>query len=372
MTSLRIAHVLAPAPFGGLERVVAALAEGHGGRGHHVHVINVFEHGEQPVPLDVAGRPGVTSHVVQVGRRRYWQERAAVRRLCRDAGIQVVHSHGYRPDIIDSGIASGIGAARVSTVHGFTGGGLKDRLFEQLQQRALRRFDGVVAVSQLLQRQLAARGVPAGRLHCIPNAWVAPGSAPLSRAEARAALGLPADGAVLGWTGRLSTEKAPDVLLAALEQLPQPAQWTAAFIGDGPEAGSLRARADAAGLAARVRWCGAVPQASRYFSAFDVFVLSSRTEGTPIVLFEAMAAAVPIVATRVGGVPDVIGDREGWLVPSEDPAALAAAVADALARPDEAQRRAGAARDTLASAYARDPWLDRYEALYRDCAAGAR
>jgi glycosyltransferase involved in cell wall biosynthesis len=94
-------------------------------------------------------------------------------------------------------------------------------------------------------------------------------------------------------------------------------------------------------------------------------VLSSRTEGTPIALLEAMAAAVPTVATAVGGVPDVISDREAWLVPPEAPGRLADAVRELLAAPDLAAARGRAGRERLLQGHGTGPWLDRHEALYR-------
>jgi glycosyltransferase involved in cell wall biosynthesis len=85
----------------------------------------------------------------------------------------------------------------------------------------------------------------------------------------------------------------------------------------------------------------------------------------PLVLLEAMAAQVPIVATRVGGVPEAIGNDEAWLVPPEDPVQLATAIAAALQDPEDARRRASSAADRLSTAFSFEGWLDSYEAVYR-------
>lgn len=361
---LTVAHVLAPARFGGLERVVRALAAGHSERGHRVHVIHVIEVNESLVPIDFGSASTVETHVVRVKRRRYWRERAEVRALCRAHGVQIVHTHGYRPDVIDSGVAHSIGAGRVTTVHGFTGGGFKNRMLESAQVAVFRRFDAVVSVSAPLMQALENRGVPREVLHLIPNAWVPPAAEPLTRRDARAALGVADADIAIGWVGRLSSEKAADTLLDALTLTP-PGAFTAAFLGDGPLLAALRERAAVAGISGSVRWCGAVDEASRFFPAFDVFVLSSRTEGTPIVLFEAMAAGVPIVATRVGGVPDVVSEKEARLVPPDDPRALADALLATISDRHEANRRSAAATARLRSSYAATEWLDRYESLYR-------
>jgi len=287
--------------------------------------------------------------------------------ILRRAGADVLHTHGYRPDVVDGPLGRRLGIPAVTTVHGFTGGGLKSRLFEWLQVRAYRRFDGVVAVSAPIVERLVGAGVPAARVHCIRNAWV-PGPPVVDRAQARERLGLPPDGLVVGWVGRLSREKAPDVLLEALGLLGAQAPLTV-FVGDGREAAALKSRAAALALEGKVRWAGRVDGAARLLPAFDSFVLSSRTEGTPIVLFEAIAAGVPVVATRVGGVPDVVSDAEAVLVPSEDPAALATALRSVLADTGGSAVRAAAAQGRLARDFAEGPWLDRYEALYRELGA---
>ena len=115
-----------------------------------------------------------------------------------------------------------------------------------------------------------------------------------------------------------------------------------------------------------------MPDAAGLLRAVDVVVLSSRTEGTPIVLFEAMAASVPIVAAAVGGVPDVLSGAEALLVEPENADALAAAIRAVRAEPDAAARRAHAAHTRLLSQYDVDPWLSRYETIYRALLPGAR
>jgi glycosyltransferase involved in cell wall biosynthesis len=191
---------------------------------------------------------------------------------------------------------------------------------------------------------------------------------PLDRAAARAQLGIAPNTWVMGWVGRLTGEKGPDVFIDALAHVRRP-EWTAVILGDGPRRPELEARAAALGLGARMRWCGVVPGAGRLYAAFDVFVLSSRTEGIPIVLFEAMAAGTPVVATRVGGVPDVVTEREGALVPPGDPTALAAAIDAVAADPRAASVRAAAARDVLTRRFALEPWLAAYDDAYEHAVA---
>ncbi|HEX6938512.1 MAG TPA: glycosyltransferase [Longimicrobiales bacterium] len=360
---MTILHVLDLGEIGGLLRVVQALASGHRARGHAVHVAPVMHEDRSAHPLLVQLREaGVHVSPVIVPPRAYHRERRGIAALCRRFRPRVVHTHGYRPDLVDAAVARRFGIPAVTTVHGFTGGGWRNRLYERLQRRALRRFDAVVAVSRALAEHLVRSGAPPHRVVTLPNAW-APTHPPLGRPAARRALGLPAAGFHVGWVGRLSHEKGPDVLLDAVPLLAD-LPITASFIGDGPERRRLEDRAAALGIRDRVRWHGIIDDACRVFPAFDVFALSSRSEGTPIALFEAMAAGVPVVATRVGGVPDVVSEAEAWLAPPDDPARLAAAIRAVAAAPETAARRARAARQRLERDFALEPWLARYEALY--------
>jgi glycosyltransferase involved in cell wall biosynthesis len=263
---------------------------------------------------------------------------------------------------VDAGVARRLGVPTVTTVHGFTGGDWKNRFYERLQRRAYRKFNAVVAVSRALGEKLIRDGVPLGRVHVVPNAWeeAAP---PLDRAAARCLLGVGEDGFLVGWAGRLSSEKGPDVLLDALPHLSD-LPVNVSVVGNGRERQSLIARVRQLGLEERVRWHGIVRDAGRLFAAFDTFVLSSRTEGTPIVLFEAMATGVPIVATRVGGVPDVVSPAEAALVPPDDPLALAAAIRAVYRNPAAAHERARHAREHLLRDFSVAPWLGRYEVIY--------
>ena len=111
------------------------------------------------------------------------------------------------------------------------------------------------------------------------------------------------------------------------------------FVGDGPERAALVAQAAALGIASRVHFTGMVPEASSILPAFDALVLSSRSEGTPMVLLETIHAGVPIVASAVGGVPDLVPAGSALLVPPNDPVALASAIDQALADPGAARTR---------------------------------
>lgn len=343
--------------------MIRSLARGQHRVGCRVDVVAIHEPLTRDRPfVDALAADGISTHVVEAGGRSYLRERAAVRALCAKLTPSIVHTHGYRPDVIDAPAAMSAGIRTVTTVHGFTSYGIRGRLYEMIQRRAFRHFDAVVAVSQPIARKLLTVGVRPERVHVIPNA-TDDGVAPASREHARRTLGLGPKDFVIGWVGRLSPEKGPDVFVAALAELVH-SDVRACVVGDGPERHRLEAQAKSLDVADRIRWVGSVPNAGRLFSAFDVFVLSSRTEGTPIVLIEALTAGVPIVATRVGGVSDLFGANEAYLVEPLSPREIASAVRLVQSAPDSARRRTPNAGAML-SADAHTKWISEYERVYR-------
>lgn len=362
--SRRILHLLAPAETGGLERVVAELSAGLRRKGDEVLVgIVLDEPGVHHPFVEQLREWNVPHSELQVGSRRYLRERKLVGELCDTFDPDVVHTHGYRCDVLDAGVARDRGIATVSTAHGFTGGSPKNRLLQWIQRRSYSSFDVVVAVSAPLRHRLSASGVPDDQIAVIRNAW-RPRTEQLSRSESRRRLELPSEAFVAGWVGRFSREKAPDLFVEALERL-ETESAIGCMIGDGALRGEIAERARASALRGRLHLPGSIPKAERFYRAFDVFVLSSRTEGTPMVLFEAMNACVPIVATKAGGVPDVVSRSEARLVEPEDVEGLADAIADVRRDSTDREGRTRRAKERLEREFSVGRWLDRYRTLYR-------
>jgi glycosyltransferase involved in cell wall biosynthesis len=360
--SLTILHVAAPAAFGGLESVLLELTGGHRRAGHRVVLAAVLDPGAVvgAVP-DRAAAAGVEVVPLSVPPRAYPLEYRQLREVIRRIRPDVVHTHGARSDLIGGLAARRAGVPWISTMHGFTGGDRKNRFYEWLQVRACRRAQAVVAVSSPIRNVLVRGGVSADRVHLLANAWTPQPLLP--RGEARRRLGVAEGEPVIGWVGRLTHEKGADLFLEALALI-QDVPWRADLIGEGRERAVLEAQARRLEIGHRVHWHGLLPEAASLFPAFDSWVLSSRTEGTPIALFEAMAARVPVIVADVGGVPDVVSSVEALLVPAGRPEALAAALRAALAAPEAAAARAAAAHRRLTATYAPQPWLDAHETLY--------
>lgn len=358
---MRLTHVLAPANFGGLERVVFALSTGQQRRGNAVHVVMLVEAGTaEPFVATQLKHEEVEVVTIPTRRRDYLTQMRLLSDHCRETEPDVLHTHGYLPDVLSRALPRSVTARRVSTVHGFIGGTLRGRVYEWLQCRAYGRVDAV-AVSRKLASDLVARGVPKTKVHLIPNGAVP--VALLDRKVARQQLGLSEETFNVGWVGRVSHEKGLDVLLDALRQLTDlPIRLT--VVGDGPSRAALQRYCEGSGLNSAVHWAGVLFDPSAMLRAFDLVVISSRTEGTPMTLLEAMSAQVPVVATAVGGIPDVMAAEQGLLVPSEDPGALTAAIRSVYYDRTAAMRRAFAARRRIDTDFSMENWLEQYDTLY--------
>lgn len=265
-----------------------------------------------------------------------------LRRLVREREIDVVHTHMPLPAAYARVALPGRRPAFVHTEHNMWGRYRPPTRWANAatyrrNARAIAVSDGVAgSIRSSVPVTVVVHGTDPGRVASGPDA----------RAEARSRLGLPAEARVVGTVGNFTAKKDQASLLRAFASLPPTAggsdrETVAVLVGLGPLEGELRALAAELGVADRVLFAGSRDDVFEILPAFDVFTLSSRFEGLPISLLEAMATGVAPVVTAVGGIPEVVTDGvDGMLVPPGDPGALAAALAKVL---DDDALRAGLA-----------------------------
>lgn len=341
---LKVVHLIAPGEYGGAESVVRELAIAKSAASQHIVAALIDDSGPHAF-LDGLEKRGCPLVRIPAGGRRYGRQVRQVATVLRSLGADILHTHVYHADIIGYLAGQRCGIPTVATAHGFTGGDRTIRLYEWLDMRVLRRFDRVICVSDAMRRHLLENGLRPERLRVVRNglSWT-PGA---NRAAAREQLGLPADARVIGWIGRLSHEKGADLLLDAMSQLDS-SNVCAALIGNGPQRSEIEARLRASpGLGSRVRLLGSVANAAMFLAAFDALAITSRTEGLPITLLEALNARVPVVSFAVGGVPEVIDQEGAWLAPAGDVFALAAQVRTLLSHPELAVQKAARAHEIV-------------------------
>lgn len=365
--AVRVMQVIAAGPVGGAETVVLALSCALRDAGAHVVLAVLADSSSEPF-VERAKQVGLIVEVLAASGRNYLRDLVGLRRVLATHHIRLVHTHGYRADMMGLLAARSRHVPSVATAHGFTLGGRRNRLNQRLGLIALRRHHAVIAVSQPLVDGLRRVGIAANRIALIRNAWTAPSRPYLPMDDARRALGLEASALYLGWVGRLSVEKGADLAIESLARISHRGARLA-ILGEGRELPRLKELAKGLKLAERVIFLGLVPEAARYLPAFDALVLSSRTEGTPMILLEAAKAHVPIVAADVGGVRDIVVPGAGALVQAGDPGALAIGMDSVLSDRVRALGEADAAARHVDENFSAGAWLDRHMALYRSLGA---
>jgi glycosyltransferase involved in cell wall biosynthesis len=356
-----IVHVLSSYGVGGQERVALDLAIGQKARGHEVSVISL-----SPEP-DGAMADEFASAGIAVGRveKRDGLDPTLVPRLARELvkrRADVVHTHNPLPLIYGAPAACLARAAAIHTKHGMNPGGRGQRW---LRRTAARLVNAFVAVSDTTAAQARAQHDTAlDKLHTIPNGIRLDRYTPdpEARAASRVELGL-GDAWVVGTVGRLAASKNQAMLVRAMAPILS-SRVRLVIVGDGEDRAEVEAAVAALPEPRWVVLTGRRMDVPRLIHAFDVFAMSSRTEGLPLVVPEAMAAGLPIVTTGVGGLPSVVDDQVTGLVVPVDEQSLAAALA-ALEADRERARAMGARGRTAALArYSYDRMVDAYLAVY--------
>lgn len=293
--------------------------------------------------------------------------------LCRRRRVEVWHSHDYKTDVLGRLVRRRLpGLKLVSTVHGFTRENLKMRLYARLNDLALAGFDHVFAVSPPLLRHCAMHGVHPDRLSYLPNAIELadyPQRTHTMQHDARRRHGIAGDGPAIALLGRLSKEKGVDRALQLYAELRRSRPGvTLHLIGDGPERGRLETQAESLGIRDGVTfhgWCG---EPTSLLTAMDALLLTSHTEGMPNAVLEAMALGVPVAATAVGGVPEMLGGgHAGVLLAGSGVADWVEPVASLLSPSPRRASMALNARRRVETHYAFDARMrqvcERYESL---------
>ena len=253
--------------------------------------------------------------------------------------------------------------------HGYTWPSMKARLYNQLDRWSLRTADQVVTVSLPFRDELVAHGVRRERIEILHNAiqpdWAESAFEPSAQQALRARFSIPPDSAVILIVGRLSREKDHLSLLDAVQTLDKSLSPHLVIVGEGPERSRIEGRIRALNLTGSVTLTGQQDSAKPFYGIASVAVLSSRSEGSPNALIEAMAAGVPVVATRVGGIPEIVADeKSALLVTAGDSAAMNKAIRRLLTDRTLAQRLTVESRNLIHEKHAPEARLERLLQIY--------
>jgi glycosyltransferase involved in cell wall biosynthesis len=288
--------------------------------------------------------------------------------------IDVIHAHEFYMSAVGAAVSRLTGVPLVVTVHGKSY--YPDRRRRRVLYRLIaRQARGVVTVSQDLRRFFSGTvGISEERVQVIYNGIEPrPGDAGRDPALLEAC-GVPPDARLVGAVGNLYAVKGHERLIRALPAIVrQHPGARLVILGRGPLRERLEAEARALGVGDRVHLLGYRDDVAQWLGAVDVFASASLSEGLPLSVLEAMAAAKPVVVTDVGGMPEIVRDGEtGFVVPVADPAALADRISSLLANPGLAGRLGSAGRRRVGAVFSLDAMVARYRDLYRQALDGGR
>ena len=386
---IRILRVIGRLNVGGPALHVAYLSAGLAERGYETTLVagNVAR-GEDSMSFAAEGL-GVP--VVRLGEMR--RDISPVRdtrtvaqlvRLIRETRPDILHTHMAKAGAVGRVAALAAGEARPPVIlHTFHGHVLR-HYFDPVRNAAFRRLERwlarttttLVAVSPQVRDELVELGVAPAQKFVVVRLGIElaeRASAPDARDEQRRMLGIPPERFVVGWIGRMTEVKRTDDVLRTFRQLRGTGvDACLCLVGDGPDRPALERRAKALGIMRDTLFLGFQRDVAPFYAAFDALLLPSISEGTPVSAIEALAAGRPVVATRVGGVPDVVRDGEDGLLAEAGAIDELSERLTRLARDPALRERMGnSGRERVTARYGVDRLVDEMDSLYRSLLAAS-
>ena len=381
---VRVLRVIARLNMGGPALHVAYLTDGLKKRGYETTLVaGSLARGEDSMAFVADARGVSVIRIDELGREisplRDLVATFRLARLIRRERPQILHTHTAKAGTVGRVAALLAGSRRPPiVVHTFHGhvlrgyfGPLRSLFFRLLERWLAAQTTALIAVSPQVRDDLVALGIaPRERFAVIRlgielDERVAPDQN--GRVESRRYLGIPDGRFAVGWIGRMTAVKRTDDVLVAFKSLRESGvDATLCMVGDGPDRAGLEQRAHDLGIVRDTLFLGYQEDVAPFYAAFDALVLPSSNEGTPVSVIEALGAGRPVVATRVGGIPDVVRDgEEGFLVEPGATDELAERLGQLARDPALRERMGKQGRDRVLPRYAVERLVDDIDRLYR-------
>lgn len=313
---LRIGMLITSVDFGGLEKVVIELLENIEKDSFEVvPLLFIAKRKNQNAFVSYLQKSGKSYFPIVVDSCRFKYANPVVNlrkvySLLKNQKFDILHTHGYRADVMGYLVARALNVPTISTCHGFIPNDRKLRIYNSIDRYLLRYFNRVIAVSMSIRESLVGAGVKEKNISIIPNAVktkIDASNFHEFRNRKRKLLGWNDEHFVCGYVGRLSEEKGLEYLIQAISHLSKNAMPVKlALIGDGTLRNGLERISKDLATSEHIAFLGFQENVQDWLPSLDVFVLPSLMEGTPLALLEAMLCGIPIIATKVGGIPDVV------------------------------------------------------------------
>jgi glycosyltransferase involved in cell wall biosynthesis len=380
----KILRVIARLNMGGPALHVAYLTEGLRERGYDTTLVaGSLARGEDSMAFVADARDVEIVRIDELGREisplRDLMATVRLARLIRRERPDILHTHTAKAGTVGRVAALLAGGRRPSVVvHTFHGhvlrgyfGPVRTWFFRQLERWLASKTTALIAVSPQVRDDLVALGIaPASRFVVVRlgiELGERVGSEANGRGESRRYLGIEPQRFAVGWIGRMTAVKRTDDVLLAFKQLRDDGvDAVLCMVGDGPDRPDLERRAHELGIVRDTLFLGYQEDVGPFYAAFDALVLASSNEGTPVSAIEALAAGRPVVATRVGGIPDVVVEGvDGFLVEPGATDDLAGRLSQLARDPTLRERMGRAGRERVLPRYAVERLVDDVDRLYR-------
>lgn len=369
-----VAHLLHTMAYGGVETIIINWLRAVDRDRVEPHLICFANPGETERPfVEAARRAGLSISTIPWSRRKpVFRAARALHRRLDEIGADVLHVHNTYAEIVGLIAARRAGVKILNTLYVWSDFGWKRNVQQWVSSRIIRRFDLVTSQCEQTMRDTTRRGVPAAMQRVLISG-APPSEVSVNQRQRRAnreRFGAGDDHLVLANIARLYPEKAQDRLLHCFKRIHEARPNTRLWIlGTGPLEEDLRATIRALDLDDAATLCGFVPDATSMAWSADIQVHPSRAEGVPLAICEGMVGAMPIVATAVGGVPEMIQhERTGLLVDFGDDEAFVRQTLRLIDDPDLRRRLGGEARRFVQNEYSLSTAVDRLASVYEELA----
>jgi len=372
---LNVLHLISSSGYYGAERVAVELSKGLLGKGGRP-VIGILVN-KPEICRDMvreAESNGIETRVFQCDAKFSPRVMRGLRGLIRKNGIDLVHSHGYKSNFYALW-ATGRKLPLVATNHNWLKHHWRLVVYSLIDKRLIRYFDRIIAVSESIRNEMVEAGIPGGKITVIDNGVDVEEIARQVRSVSPGELFPEGDATkIVGAIGSLKEEKGFRFLIeAAGNVVPNDVKVKFLIVGDGPLREELERMVASQGAKGNIVFTGYRSDVYKLLGTFDIFVLPSVKEGLPLVLLEAMAARIPVVATRVGAVPRVLIDGvNGLLVSPGESGALRKAIETLLTNPSFSASIAARGYETVREHFSSESMFSKYHATYLDVLKGRK